>query len=188
MRLQTGVLLAAVSVCVVCASGCSDSSADKTTTFAVASQSPTLVGYGATPAAWDANHNPESRYTTEGTFEMKIKRPDNTIKYSDFYAPEGHILQYWIAFPKKTSLKAAYRYVMRSEFPADARPGVLHIPTKGYAPATCAGFTVRSKSIRRVLNHGWTVVGVDFSSGGWDHLDTSDVWYAGIHFGAFREC
>ena len=82
----------------------------------------------------------------------------------------------------------AWREVMK-EVPADARAGKLLVPTKGDYPGTCAGFTVRSKTLLKKMSRPEdATVGVEFQSGHFDHLDTTDIWHAAIHWGAFTEC
>jgi hypothetical protein len=175
-------LIVALSTIVVLASaGCGGSSSKgssntKATTKGTPTQASELIGFGATTAAWDANHQADDRngFTPGSGFD-----PDPSLarggdqRFNDKYYGVIHddpIISYEMRFPSGTNIERAKQSVLASEFPDDAK--VVWFKRLD----TCAQMIVRSKKVAAAIN---SAALVEFGSGvADDQYDPKDVWTA----------
>jgi hypothetical protein len=173
-------LIVALSTIVVLASaGCGGSSSKgssntKATTKGTPTQASELIGFGATTAAWDANHQADDSFSAGSAFD-----PDPSLarggdqRFNDKYYGVIHddpIISYEMRFPSGTHIERAKQSVLASEFPDDAK--VVWFKRLD----TCAQMIVRSKKVAAAID---SAALVEFGSGaGDDQYDPQDVWSA----------
>lgn len=79
-----------------------------------------LSGYGATQAAWNADHTEDSNFAASTSYDPTSGLGNGyTDKYTSVLWIDGRALSYQIGFPDGTSISSAVSTVMH-EFPGDA--------------------------------------------------------------------
>jgi hypothetical protein len=176
------VLLATSSLIVVLIVGvalgitaCGGSSSEKPAKASQGSAGTTeLIGFGATSSAWDENHQADDQFSAGSAYD-----PDPSLvrggdqRYIDKYYGviyDNPIIDYEMRFSPGTSIEAAKRSVLASEFPRDAK--IVWFKRLD----TCAKMIVRSKKVADAIR---SAALVEFSSGlAADQYDPRDIWSA----------
>ncbi len=143
-------------------------------TQTVIPQTPELIGFGATPASWDANHQADDRFLAGSVYD-----PDPSLarggdqRFNGKYYGVVHddpIISYEMRFPPGTGIEGAKQSVLSSEFPDDAK--IVWFKRLD----TCAQMIIRSKAVADAID---SAALIEFSSGaGGDQYDPQDVWSA----------
>ncbi len=93
-----------------------------TNTKPAAPQTPTLTGYGALLADWNAHHTPDTRYDANSVYNPDPSLGSDTehdAKYYTVNTQAGRVLNYQMRLPNNGKQTTAQAEVMQ-EFPSDA--------------------------------------------------------------------
>lgn len=157
------VVVAVLVVAVIAGSAASGGNKKATSTGSNVS-APTVSGFGATTAAWNAAHTADPHYATGAAYNPDPALPASVgDDYAAVQHEEGRVLGYFYNFKNKP-IAAARADVLRTQFPRDAK--VAWFVTK----RTCAQMMVTSATLGYALGsktigdpHGAALV--EFSSG-----------------------
>ena len=105
---------------------------------------PSLTGFGATTASWDAHHQADPKFTAGSAYNPTPGLGSPNDRYYGVNSQNGHITSYSERFAAGTSLASAKAQAMR-EIPSDAR--VLWSATKD----TCTQMGVTSARLDTAL-------------------------------------
>jgi hypothetical protein len=144
-----------------------------------------LTAYGATDAAWDANHQADTRFAPGTSYnpDPSLARGDvqHDARYYGVVHQGGRVLQYQMRFAPGTTVDQARQSVIASEFP----PGTTTLQFQTLD--TCAILNVQSSELAGITPNGGA--SVEFVSGAaGDTYDPTDVWGAIVSFGALSQC
>lgn len=146
-----------------------------------------LTGYGATDAAWNANHQSDTRFQPGSAYDPDPSVASGDLRYDSRYygvvrgGPGGRINQYYMRFAPRTTVDEAIRSVMASEFPMGTR--TVRFQTLG----SCAILVVQSSEFSNITPYA--EASVKFWSGAAsDTYDPRDVWDAIVTFAPLTEC
>lgn len=146
-----------------------------------------LSGYGATDAAWNAHHQPDTRFAPGAAYDPDPSVARGDLRHDARYygvvhgGPGGRVNQYYMRFAPRTTVDEARRSVLASEFP----PGTSVRDFKTLD--SCAILVVHSGKFNGITPNG--DASVEFWSGAADETyDASNVWDAIVTFGGLTEC
>lgn len=113
-----------------------------------AASGPEVTGFGATAAAWNANHTEDTNFNHEAAYNPNSSLPEVDGRpgdeYGDVTQTNGRVTGYEYHFQSE-SVKQAQSAILRGQFPADAT--IFH-----YEPLdTCAIMLVKSPTLTRAL-------------------------------------
>jgi hypothetical protein len=140
-------------------------------------QSAGVTGFGATDAAWNSAHTPDSQFASGEVYKADPSLPSINgnvgAAYTQLLHQDGHVLGYDYGF-HSVPISQARALVLRTEFSGDAK--VLWFVTKG----SCAQMMVQSKTLGEAL--GSHAIGdaagtaqVEFGSGAGTTYDAGSV-------------